>query len=128
MVIGNKIDLLPGDNPGWLNTALESLRKQLPKKANILHVGFTSAKTGYGVEELINKLFMKWGDNGDVYLVGCANVGKSSLFNALISSDYCRSKATELVQRAVTSPWPGTTMNLLKVSKYKSWYSIHDRE
>ena len=51
---------------------------------------------------------------GDVFLVGCTNVGKSSLFNILLQSDYCKAQATDLVQRATTSPWPGTTLNLLK--------------
>jgi ribosome biogenesis GTPase A len=52
---------------------------------------------------------------GDVYLLGCTNVGKSTLFNALLQSDYCKVKAVDLIQRATTSPWPGTTLNLLKV-------------
>ena len=56
---------------------------------------------------------------GNVYLVGCTNVGKSSLFNVLIRSDYCRSKAIDLMQRATVSPWPGTTLNLLKVISYE---------
>jgi ribosome biogenesis GTPase A len=56
--------------------------------------------------------------SGDVYLVGCTNVGKSTLFNALLQSDYCKVKAVDLIQRATTSPWPGTTLNLLKVTAY----------
>jgi ribosome biogenesis GTPase A len=55
---------------------------------------------------------------GDVYLLGCTNVGKSTLFNALLQSDYCKVKAVDLIQRATTSPWPGTTINLLKLSAY----------
>ena len=55
---------------------------------------------------------------GDVYLLGCTNVGKSTLFNALLRSDYCKVKAVDLIQRATTSPWPGTTINLLKVTAY----------
>lgn len=47
-------------------------------------------------------------------MIGCTNVGKSSLFNALLQSDYCKVQAVDLVQRATTSPWPGTTLNLLK--------------
>lgn len=52
--------------------------------------------------------------SGDVYLVGCTNVGKSSLFNTLLKSDYCKVQAIDLVQRATVSAWPGTTLNLLK--------------
>lgn len=49
-----------------------------------------------------------------MYIVGCTNVGKSTLFNILLQSDYCKVQATDLIQRATTSPWPGTTLNLLK--------------
>lgn len=52
---------------------------------------------------------------GDIYLIGCTNAGKSTLFNLLIKSDLCKTKAINVVQRATTSNWPGTTLNLLKV-------------
>ncbi|XP_066982332.1 nitric oxide-associated protein 1 isoform X5 [Macrobrachium rosenbergii] len=51
---------------------------------------------------------------GDIYLVGCTNSGKSTLFNALLGSDMCKTKASFLIHRATTSPWPGTTLNMLK--------------
>lgn len=54
------------------------------------HVCLISAQTGYGVEELITKLHNIWEYKGDVYLIGCTNVGKSTLFNALLRSDYCK--------------------------------------
>lgn len=65
---------------------------------------------------------------GDVYLIGCTNVGKSTLFNALLQSDYCKIQAADLVQRATTSVWPGTTLNLLKfpILKPTAW-RIHVR-
>jgi hypothetical protein len=46
--------------------------------------------------------------------LGCTNVGKSSLFNLLLESDLCKVRALDLVQKAITSPVPGTTLNLLK--------------
>lgn len=42
-------------------------------------------------------------------------MGKSSIFNALLGSDYCKVQASDLVQKATISNWPGTTLNLLKV-------------
>ena len=48
------------------------------------------------------------------YGSGCTNVGKSSLFNLLLESDLCKVRALDLVQKAITSPVPGTTLNLLK--------------
>jgi len=47
--------------------------------------------------------------------MGCTNVGKSSLFNAFLQSDLCKVQVVDLIQRATISPWPGTTLNLLKV-------------
>lgn len=118
-LVGNKADLLPQDSPQFV----ENVRKLLLEtvigvtgvnRANITHVQLASAKTGYGIEQLINKLHHVWQYKGDVYLVGCTNVGKSSLFNALLNSDYCKVQAVDLVQRATVSAWPGTTLNLLK--------------
>lgn len=114
VVVGNKLDLLPGDFPGWVEHAKKSLVQSIPKDINIKHVTVVSAKTGFGIEELINKLHSLWQTKGDVYLIGCTNVGKSTMFNTLLQSDYCKVKAVDLVQRATTSPWPGTTLNLLK--------------
>lgn len=113
-VVGNKIDLLQGDSRGWLERAKNSLAKSLPPNINVKHLALISAKSGFGVEELINKLHNVWEYRGDVYLVGCTNVGKSTLFNTLLQSDYCKVKAGDLLQRATISPWPGTTLNLLK--------------
>lgn len=115
VVVGNKLDLLPGDFPGWVNHVQKILVQSLPKEINIKHTAVVSAKTGFGIEELINKLHALWQTKGDVYLIGCTNVGKSTMFNTLLQSDYCKIKAIDLVQRATTSPWPGTTLNLLKV-------------
>ncbi|KAI5713017.1 hypothetical protein M8J75_013087 [Diaphorina citri] len=118
-VVGNKIDAIPGDSKGWLKQAEQALRDALPTQANVLDVSFISAKTGYGIEELITKIYKIWELRGDVYLVGCTNVGKSTLFNAFLQSDLCKIKASDLISRATTSPWPGTTLNLLKFPIFK---------
>ncbi|KAK8399310.1 hypothetical protein O3P69_003431 [Scylla paramamosain] len=51
---------------------------------------------------------------GDIYIIGCTNSGKSTLFNALLGSDLCKTDASSLIQRATVSPWPGTTLNMVK--------------
>ena len=63
---------------------------------------------------MISKLFKLWNDEGNVYLLGMANAGKSVLFNQLLSSDYCRTLASDAITKATTSFWPGTTLNMLK--------------
>lgn len=126
-IVANKVDLLPGDSIGYLKRIKQCLvseiRKTRLKEANIKHVALISAKTGYGVEDLISAMFKLWLYKGDVFLVGCTNVGKSSLFNALLQSDYCKVHATDIVKRATVSRWPGTTLNLLKfpINRPSGW-------
>ena len=59
-VVGNKIDLLQGDSKGWLQRAKDSLEKSLPSNINVKHLALISAKSGFGIEELINKLHSVW--------------------------------------------------------------------
>jgi hypothetical protein len=139
-VLGNKVDLLPQDAPGYLQRLRERLWNdcvraglllapghqgpQLPEgdkpldgeensnpsarsRTVVRDVRLISAKTGYGVEELISALQRSWRYRGDVFLVGATNAGKSTLFNTLLESDYCTVKGTEAIDRATISPWPG---------------------
>ncbi|KAM7418259.1 hypothetical protein PAMA_017760 [Pampus argenteus] len=117
VVLGNKIDLLPADSPNYQ----QRIRRQLSQYccdagfgSQVTDIHLISAKTGYGIESMISSLQRSWRYKGDVYLVGSANVGKSTLFNTLLESDYCKSKASDVIHKATISPWPGTTLNLLK--------------
>nr|XP_003471644.1 nitric oxide-associated protein 1 [Cavia porcellus] len=145
IVLGNKVDLLPQDAPGYLRRLRDRLWDECvragllaaPGHQGPQHTGgdedaeedgnslarsrtvvrdvrLISAKTGYGIEELISALQRAWRYRGDVYLVGATNTGKSTLFNTLLQSDYCTAKGAEAIDRATISPWPGTTLNLLK--------------
>lgn len=111
MVLGNKADLLPGDSRNYLQRIKRQLQRYCegagvtirdPKDVHLI-----SAKTGYGIENLITGLQTSWKYSGDVYLVGSANAGKSTLFNTLLESDYCKSRATDVIHKATISPWPG---------------------
>ncbi|KPP74885.1 nitric oxide-associated protein 1-like [Scleropages formosus] len=119
VVLGNKIDLLPGDSSSYLKRIKSQLLQYctdvgISPSSGIKDVHLMSAKTGYGIENLISSLQSSWRYKGDVYLVGTANAGKSTLFNTLLESDYCKSKASDVIHKATISPWPGTTLNLLK--------------
>ncbi|CAG9783382.1 unnamed protein product [Diatraea saccharalis] len=132
IIVGNKVDLLPGDSPRYLTRVKHSLITEISKtklnEAKIRYISLISAKTGYGVEDLISVMFKEWLGKGDVFLVGSTNVGKSSLFNALIQSDYCKVHAVDIVKRATVSRWPGTTLNLLKfpINRPSGW-KIYER-
>ncbi|KAK6732534.1 hypothetical protein RB195_016732 [Necator americanus] len=125
IVIANKVDLLPPDaRTGYLkrfkNVVEETIEAAgFRKHFTILHTALVSAKTGYGVEDLVTEIYLKYTSvrldvRNDIYLIGCTNAGKSSLFNALLQSDLCKVRALDLVERATTSIWPGTTLSLLK--------------
>uniref|UniRef100_A0A8C6T8M9 G domain-containing protein n=1 Tax=Neogobius melanostomus TaxID=47308 RepID=A0A8C6T8M9_9GOBI len=101
VVVGTKLDLLPVLTPSDLSSVKRRLCDSVGAMTRLqpLHVGVVSAKTGFGTQ-------------GDVVLLGSTNAGKSTLFNALLESDYNRLSGSN--QRATESPWPGTTLNLLK--------------
>ncbi|XP_053179697.1 nitric oxide-associated protein 1 [Scomber japonicus] len=117
VVLGNKADLLPADSPNYL----QRIRRRLTEYCRAAGFGeqlsdvqLISAKTGYGIEVLVSSLQRSWKHKGDVYLVGNANAGKSTLFNTLLLSDFCKTKSPDVISKATISPWPGTTLNLLK--------------
>ncbi|XP_070818808.1 nitric oxide-associated protein 1 [Chaetodon trifascialis] len=117
VVLGNKIDILPADSPNYLQRIKRRLAQYCQDAGfggQVTDIHLISAKTGYGIEGLITSLQRSWKYKGDVYLVGSANAGKSTLFNTLLESDYCKSKASNVIHKATVSPWPGTTLNLLK--------------
>jgi len=129
-VVGNKIDLLPRDGINYFERVEQTLKKSLSaagvdasKDIHIRNITLISAKTGYGVENLITKIYEAWNREEDIYLIGCTNVGKSTLFNALLQSDLCHVRENDLIQRATTSLWPGTTLNLLKfpINRIEGW-------
>ncbi|XP_062349834.1 nitric oxide-associated protein 1 [Cinclus cinclus] len=118
LVVGNKVDLLPADCRGHLGRLRQRVAAACARVglrgAALVDIRLVSAKTGYGMEGLVSRLQRSWKCAGDVYLLGATNSGKSTLFNALLRSDYCKSRAPDIIDRATVSPWPGTTLNLLK--------------
>ncbi|KAG1682346.1 Nitric oxide-associated protein 1 [Nymphon striatum] len=124
------VDLLPCDQRQYLDVVKIALQQSLKDNGidcgnNIKHIALISAKTGFGVENLINKLQVSRQGKGDVYLVGCTNVGKSTLFNVLLQSDLCKKQASDIIPPATTSVWPGTTLSLLKFPIFRM--SEYDR-
>jgi len=129
ILVGNKLDLILPDQSGYIKNITSILQEEFLKKCfeneadkvfpYLISAMCVSAKTGFNMERLIDKIFeyWRWNNNslpGDIYLIGCTNVGKSSIFNTLLESDLCKVRAMDIVSKATTSPVPGTTLNLLK--------------
>ena len=116
LVVINKVDLLPKDGNNYLNRIRQTISQnlQLGRRVSPQDIILISAKTGFGVDSLVSSIYKINDGRADVYLLGCTNVGKSTLFNHLMQSELCRLRQFDLIQRATTSPWPGTTLNLLK--------------
>ncbi|EPB77518.1 hypothetical protein ANCCEY_03360 [Ancylostoma ceylanicum] len=84
----NKVDLLPPDaRTGYLKRYKQVVEEAIEaagfrNQFTILHTALVSAKTGYGVEDLITEIYLKYTSvkldvRNDIYLVGCTNAGKS---------------------------------------------------
>lgn len=74
-IVGNKVDLLPKDGKGYLNRVLETLVKScrdvgLYDDMLVKETVLVSAKTGYGIEELVTKLMVEWSRKGKA-IVDC---------------------------------------------------------
>lgn len=107
ILVVNKVDLLPK------STNLNRLKNWVQKQAKEnglkpLEVVLCSAKKNLGFEFVIEAV-EEHREGRDVYVVGATNVGKSTLINRLIS-DY-----SDLGSELTTSPYPGTTLDLVKI-------------
>ncbi|VDL97832.1 unnamed protein product [Schistocephalus solidus] len=121
ILVGSKVDQLPIDGPKfysrWQKALLDAFIERTGlNEEHVVHVSLVSSLTGYGMNRLLDFLLSsKFSEmQCPVYIVGSTNVGKSSLFNRLLLSDFCKSEARESIHRATVSYWPGTTIGLLK--------------
>lgn len=108
ILVANKYDLFPKSTNiasivSWLSRECENLHF----KVDAIHI--VSSKKGYFIDELMNTIDLARRER-DVYFVGCANVGKSSLINALLKRN------TSLKEDVIsTSMIPGTTLNEIRI-------------
>ena len=108
ILVANKYDVFPKS----LNVSkiVEWLSKQCEKiffRVDAIHI--VSSKKGYFIDELTNTIDMLRRGR-DVYFIGCANVGKSSLINALLKRN--TSIKNDVIS---TSVIPGTTLKDIKI-------------
>ena len=125
LIVANKVDLLPEVKKqsfwqGFESTISHECAASSLKDCNIIGVHFISALNGTGVDTLADKVLKLSENRGNVYLLGCTNVGKSTLFNQLLML-LCGANPGELTDgqdlaapAATVSRWPGTTLGLLR--------------
>ena len=133
LIAVNKADLLPSDFSEervriWVKQELEKVGM---KEVNTRHIHLISCKTGANVKPLLRAMkLLARQRKRDLYVIGAANVGKSTFINRLIElgrsggdqgrdakkkkkkQDPSKAAGTSLV---TTSPLPGTTLNFIEV-------------
>lgn len=107
IIVANKVDLLPKEiNRNRLKHRIQKILSD--QGVHVRDVLFTGAAKNLGVDELYQAID-KARHGRDVYVVGVANVGKSTLINALIKS---RGIQGEVI---TTSQYPGTTLDIIEI-------------
>eukprot|EP00670_Eutreptiella_braarudii_P010201 CAMPEP_0174310088 /NCGR_PEP_ID=MMETSP0810-20121108/2827_1 /TAXON_ID=73025 ORGANISM="Eutreptiella gymnastica-like, Strain CCMP1594" /NCGR_SAMPLE_ID=MMETSP0810 /ASSEMBLY_ACC=CAM_ASM_000659 /LENGTH=667 /DNA_ID=CAMNT_0015417905 /DNA_START=40 /DNA_END=2040 /DNA_ORIENTATION=- len=124
LIVANKADLLPeradlGRVQRWVWQECKRLR--LPQ-ITMRDIYLVSCKTGLGIETLLTQIKRQTGWR-ETYIVGAANVGKSSFINALMHVGAPKQgrqrrkgkKAPPKRQLVTASFIPGTTLDFVKV-------------
>ncbi|MDE5714581.1 MAG: ribosome biogenesis GTPase YqeH [Anaeroplasmataceae bacterium] len=111
ILVANKIDLLPKSVNK--ERVVEWISKECQRASfDVVAIGVASAKRGDFMNEFIATIDLARRGR-DVYFVGCANVGKSSLINKFLR--YTTSKDSDMI---ATSLIPGTTLNEIRISYF----------
>jgi ribosome biogenesis GTPase YqeH len=119
LLVANKVDVLPKQTN--LEKVEQWLRKEVEKKGIVLEgVALVSASKGIGVER-VKTFIERYANERDIYVVGTANVGKSTLINRLIGM-----LGEKGVVELTTSRYPGTTLSTVKLAIPNYEYGIVD--
>ena len=108
IICANKADLLP---KSVKQTKIINFVRHMANLDNFkaLDVILTSAKTMDNITNLVESI-IKYRNNRKVYFVGCCNVGKSSIINAILKKYSDESK--DII---TTSNIPGTTLDFIEI-------------
>lgn len=118
IVVGNKMDLLPKSVKS--NKTIKWLRHMCKEEGlKPLDATLISAKNGFNLDNLM-EIIEKYRNGRNVYVVGCSNVGKSTLINSIIK------RYTDQTKDVITtSKLPGTTLDLVEINLTEN-YKIVD--
>lgn len=108
ILVGNKRDVLP---KAIKNHKIINWMRRLIKDYNLKVVDcvLTSGNKNQGIDELLD-VILKHRKGRNVYVVGCTNVGKSTLINSII-----KNFSTEKEDIVTVSQFPGTTLDLIEI-------------
>eukprot|EP00117_Sycon_ciliatum_P019107 scpid12872/ scgid17438/ Nitric oxide-associated protein 1 len=118
ILVATKVDLLGDLNKGLVSETvrecmLEGWRESgLADKCQLVALHMISASTGFGVGNLLKDVSSHWKNRGDVFVVGSANAGKSTLFNRIMPL-MCGMSASHR-GGATVAKWPGTTLRMIR--------------
>ena len=119
ILVANKFDLLPKSTK--VNKVVDWLSYMVNRmffRCMAIHV--ISSKKGYYIDDLMNTIdLLRRGR--DVYFVGCANVGKSSLINSLLKRFTPKTK--DIIS---TSEIPGTTLDTINIPFFEDNKALID--
>lgn len=108
ILVGNKLDLFPkAINHDKIKNWMYRMTKDYGFKP--LDIALISADRGHGIDALMNMINTYRG-NRNVYVVGCTNVGKSTLINRII-----KTYTDENDDLITVSAYPGTTLNFIEI-------------
>ncbi len=109
LVLANKRDLIPTSVKDeklleWITTRLKENGVN-----NIFDIIMASGQTNYNTDFILEKID-SLREGKDVYIIGNANVGKSTFINSLL-----KNYSNETTQFITTSSFPGTTLNVIRI-------------
>lgn len=122
IIVGNKLDRIPidtekhlvGKQVDWLKNSLKNIAfKNGLDNCNLKDVCLISSKTGYGIKNLVEIVCAHRDTHMNVFLVGCTNTGKSTLYN-LLANLLNVHKNNDLPPQAIEHHMPGTTKSFLR--------------
>lgn len=109
LLVGNKIDLLPGHGKSTVEHASNCLGK-LTTEMNVIGTHLVSAKSGFGMDSLQKAILRyAWEAKQNVLLMGRTNVGKSVVYNS-----FCSKQVDKHHVKSTVSSAHGTTIGVLK--------------
>ncbi|KAJ7532244.1 hypothetical protein O6H91_14G079500 [Diphasiastrum complanatum] len=125
ILVVTKVDLLP-KGTDMMAVGDWVIQATLRKKLKVISVHLASAKTGIGIAGVCAEIHAQR-QGRDVYILGSANVGKSTFINALLKMarrDYIAAAAQKY--KPIQSAMPGTTIGIIPINAFSGGGSLID--